>query len=199
MCHHTYIPTYVHRGDNPLLAVLKPLQGSKSRQNPWYNRSNYTLPDSTGKFYRRPDGFFCGYDLQFLLYTVLEHCHYFRIWFVIHKATERTAWCSARTVQQIHQKWYKKFFLYWCQVHFSPWRWMLRRLRCVQSKRFFIKFPYSVSTPSSIDSDFCRLPTASVLSNKADNYVPISFDQQAQVFLEAICQADIREIVYYYL
>ena len=102
-------------------------------------------------------------------------------------------------VQQIHQKWYKKFFLYWCQVHFFPWRWMLRRLRCVQSKRFFIKPPYSISTPSSIDSDFCRLPTASVLSNKADNYVPISFDQQAQVFLEAICQADIREIMYYYL
>ena len=34
---------------------------------------------------------------------------------------------------------------------------------------------------ASIDSDCCRLPTISVLSNKSDNYVPTSFDQQFQV------------------
>ena len=35
------------------------------------------------------------------------------------------------------------------------------------SKRF-IKPPYSVSRATSIDSDCCRLPTTSVLSNKVD-------------------------------
>ena len=35
------------------------------------------------------------------------------------------------------------------------------------SKRF-IKPPYSISRAASIDSDYCRLPTTSVLSNKAD-------------------------------
>ena len=35
------------------------------------------------------------------------------------------------------------------------------------SKRF-IKPPYSISRAASIDSDCCRLPTTSVLSNKAD-------------------------------
>ena len=34
---------------------------------------------------------------------------------------------------------------------------------------------------SPIDSDCCRLPTTSVLSNKSDKYVPTSFDQQFQV------------------
>ena len=38
--------------------------------------------------------------------------------------------------------------------------------------------PYSISRAASIDSDCCRLPTTSVLSNKSDKYVPTSFDQQ---------------------
>ena len=50
-----------------------------------------------------------------------------------------------------------------------------------KSKRF-IKPPFSISRATSIDSDCCRLPTASALSNKVDNHAPISFDQQAQVF-----------------
>ena len=45
----------------------------------------------------------------------------------------------------------------------------------------FIKPPYSTSGAASIDSDCCRLPTTSVLSNKAANYAPTSFDQQVQV------------------
>ena len=40
---------------------------------------------------------------------------------------------------------------------------------------------YSISRAASIDSDCCRLPTTSVLSNKSDKYVPTSFDQQFQV------------------
>ena len=50
------------------------------------------------------------------------------------------------------------------------------------SKRF-IKPPDSIiSRATSIDSNCCRLLTASVLiSNKAGNHTPISFDQQAQV------------------
>ena len=42
-------------------------------------------------------------------------------------------------------------------------------------------FLYSISRAASIDSDCCRLPTTSVLSNKSDYYVPTSFDQQFQV------------------
>ena len=49
-----------------------------------------------------------------------------------------------------------------------------------------IKPPYSLSRAASIDSDCCRLPTTSVLSNKSDKYVPTSFDQQVQKFLKAI-------------
>ena len=45
----------------------------------------------------------------------------------------------------------------------------------------FIKPPYSISRAASIDSDCCRLPTTSVLSNKSDKYVPTSFAQQFQV------------------
>ena len=37
------------------------------------------------------------------------------------------------------------------------------------------------SRAASIDSDCCRLPTTSVLSNKSDKNVPTSFDQQFQV------------------
>ena len=40
---------------------------------------------------------------------------------------------------------------------------------------------YSISRAASIDSNCCRLPTTSVLSNKSDKYVPTSFDQQFQV------------------
>ena len=40
---------------------------------------------------------------------------------------------------------------------------------------------YSVSRAASINSDCCRLPTTSVLSNKSDKHVPTSFDQQFQV------------------
>ena len=42
-------------------------------------------------------------------------------------------------------------------------------------------FTPSISRAASIDSDCCRLPTTSVLSNKSDKYVPTSFDQQFQV------------------
>ena len=42
-------------------------------------------------------------------------------------------------------------------------------------------FLYSISRAASIDSDCCRLPTTSVLSNKSDKHVPTSFDQQFQV------------------
>ena len=37
---------------------------------------------------------------------------------------------------------------------------------------------YSISRAASIDSDCCRLPTTSVLSNRSDKY---GFDQQFQV------------------
>ena len=39
----------------------------------------------------------------------------------------------------------------------------------------------SISRAASIDSDCCRLPTTSVLSNKSDKHVPTNFDQQFQV------------------
>ena len=51
-----------------------------------------------------------------------------------------------------------------------------------------IKHPYSISRATSIDSDYGRLPTASVLSNKEKNYQrPISFDQEVQVFKATYC------------
>ena len=43
-----------------------------------------------------------------------------------------------------------------------------------------IKPPCSISRATPIDSDCCRLPTGSILSNKADE-LPISFDGQTQV------------------
>ena len=49
----------------------------------------------------------------------------------------------------------------------------------------FIKLPYYISRAASNDSDCCRLPTTSVLSNKSDKYVPTSFDQQYSKFLKA--------------
>ena len=36
----------------------------------------------------------------------------------------------------------------------------------------------SISRAALIDSECCRLPTTSVLSNKSDKYVPTSFDQR---------------------
>ena len=58
---------------------------------------------------------------------------------------------------------------------YKRWHWPI-------TKRFWIiKPPYSISRAASIDSDCCRLPTTSVLSNKSDKYVPTSFDQQFQV------------------
>ena len=56
-----------------------------------------------------------------------------------------------------------------------------------------IKPPYSMSRATSIDSNCCRLPTTSVLSNKAANHAPISFDQQDQ-FLKATHRTENREI-----
>ena len=48
------------------------------------------------------------------------------------------------------------------------------------SKRF-IKPPYSISRATSIDTDCCRLPPTSVLSNKADKLLSNQFYQQVQV------------------
>ena len=48
------------------------------------------------------------------------------------------------------------------------------------SKRF-IKTPYSMSRAASNDSDCCRLPTTSALSNKEDKLPSSQFDQQVQV------------------
>ena len=45
-----------------------------------------------------------------------------------------------------------------------------------------------------MDSECCRLPTASVLSNKSDKYVPTSFDQQYSKFLKATHRIQIRKI-----
>ena len=53
---------------------------------------------------------------------------------------------------------------------------------------------YSISRAASIDSDCCRLPTTSVLSNKSDKYVPTSFDQQYSKFLKATHRTKIRRI-----
>ena len=50
--------------------------------------------------------------------------------------------------------------------------------RPMVTKRFIKNLLYSISRAASIDSDCCRLPTTSVLSNKSDKYVPTSFDQQ---------------------
>ena len=44
-----------------------------------------------------------------------------------------------------------------------------------------IKPPYSISRATSIDSDCCRLPTISSLSNKDDKLRSNHFDQQVQV------------------
>ena len=52
---------------------------------------------------------------------------------------------------------------------------------------------YSISRAASIDSDCCRLPTTSVLSNKSDKYVPTSFDQQYSKFLKATHRTKIRK------
>ena len=52
---------------------------------------------------------------------------------------------------------------------------------------------YSISRAASIDSDCCRLPTTSVLSNKSDKYIPTSFDQQYSKFLKATHRTKIRK------
>ena len=51
------------------------------------------------------------------------------------------------------------------------------------------------SRVTSIDSDCCRLPTASVLSNKAwTNHAPITFDQEVQVSQGHTHYTEIRKI-----
>ena len=62
------------------------------------------------------------------------------------------------------------------------------------SKRF-IKPPYSIiSRANSIDSDCCRLPTASVLSNKAEKITLQSLLTNKSKFLEAAHRTEIRKI-----
>ena len=60
------------------------------------------------------------------------------------------------------------------------------------SKRF-TKSPYSISRATPIDSDCCRLPTASVLSTKADKSRFNQFYQQAPKFLKASHYAEMRK------
>ena len=51
-----------------------------------------------------------------------------------------------------------------------------------------IKLPYAISRAIPMDMDFCRLHAPSVLSSKADNHAPISFDQHAEVFQGHVVQ-----------
>ena len=55
----------------------------------------------------------------------------------------------------------------------------------------FIKLPYFISRATSIDSDCCRLPTASILSNKEDKSRSNPFYPK---FLKAAQHTDIRNI-----
>ena len=61
------------------------------------------------------------------------------------------------------------------------------------SKRF-IKPPYSISIVTSIDSDCCCLPTASVLSNRADKLRSLSVLINESKFLKATHRTQIRKI-----
>ena len=60
------------------------------------------------------------------------------------------------------------------------------------SKRF-TKSPYSILRATPIDSDCCRLPTASVLSTKADKSRFNQFYQQAPMFLKDSHYAEMRK------
>ena len=80
-------------------------------------------------------------------------------------------------VLPFHQSHQKRLIFYimtlcYCTLH-KQWRRPM-------SKRF-IKPPYSMSRATSIDLDCCRLPAASVLSNKADVLYSNQIDQQAKV------------------
>ena len=54
----------------------------------------------------------------------------------------------------------------------------------------FIKHPYSISRATPIDSDCCRLPTASVLGNKTDTYIYIYIINKPK-FLKATYHTEI--------
>ena len=60
------------------------------------------------------------------------------------------------------------------------------------SKRF-IKSPYSISRATSIDSDCCRLTTASDLRNKADKSPSNQFWSTSPSFFKATRHAEIRK------
>ena len=53
----------------------------------------------------------------------------------------------------------------------------------------FINLPYSIWRANSR-----RLPTASILSNRADNHAPVSFDDKSK-FLKATHHTEIRKMI----
>ena len=74
---------------------------------------------------------------------------------------------DALPIHQSHQKWLKTFFYLSEGFTKASYRTLNKRWHRPISK-LITKPSYSTSRATSIDSDYCRLPTASVLSNKAD-------------------------------
>ena len=81
------------------------------------------------------------------------------------QATEEIAWCAAHPTKS--SKVIKKVFQLSEGYTKTSYATFYRPWHRPMSKRF-IKHPYSISRATPIDSDCCRLPTASVQSSKAD-------------------------------
>ena len=63
------------------------------------------------------------------------------------------------------------------------------------SKQFF-KDPYSISRASPVDSDCCRLPTASAFSDKVDKFTPQSVLINKSKFFKVIRQhTELKRII----
>ena len=140
-----------HHGDSPLL-ILKPtcIQiATKSIPGPT-NREHRKLIGVKTMCLDTNDSFYCLERCQYLGISITsyrEDCLIRCTANKVIKCDAKSFYSSSRRVMS-----YAAFYKQW----HGP-----------MSKRF-TKPPYSISRATSIDSDCCRLPTASVLSNKAD-------------------------------
>ena len=131
-------------------------QGSKSRQNPYQAQPTENIGNIS-------EPRLClEYELQFqVLY--LECCQYlvFQNLNYYYKLQRRLMMMCCPTNKVIKSDTTRRV----CTKKTS-YATFYKQWHRPMSKRF-IKPPYSISRATSIDSDCCRLPTASVLSNKA--------------------------------
>ena len=127
-------------------------QGSKSRQNPCQVQPTENIGNVSAS--RR-----C-YELQFPLSGVLPIFQNLNYMLLQRRLSD------VLPNQQSHQKWFKKFQALGA-LHEDKLCDILQTMAPTNVETVH-QTPYSISRATSIDSDCCRLPTASVLSNKAN-------------------------------